>query len=152
MTIEQAKTSLSELIKAKYPGYHFQFQCDSEDDSVIYVRIFGIPDDKISEHKAKVWDLIDHIGETEEASFVPSIISMTNTLAHHREFLPVSDDFEQAIPTHVFKIIADWDNSTFKPHLCNSEIPQSAWSCDTVIDNFEITEDTHNEHSFKLAA
>ena len=85
-------------------------------------------------------DFLDHV----------ELIPVSGT--HHREFLPVSDDFEQAIPTHVFKIIADWDNSTFKPHLCNSEIPQSAWSCDTVIDNFEITEDTHNEHSFKLAA
>ena len=152
MNAENAKTAIEAKIKVAYPNSRFAFQCDSEDDGIVYVRIFGVPDNQVAEHKSLVWDIIDSIGEVDEICFIPSIISMSNTLAHHREFLPVANDFDQAVSDHVFKRIFEWDDSAFSPLVCESEIPHPAWSCNTAIDILEISKEMHNEHSFNLAA
>ncbi len=154
MNFTDAKAELKRKIPAILPDcLQICFSFDPDDESIVYVRIYGIADDKAYAAHDQVWDLIDSLGPIEDVEFVPSIISMTNTRLYHPELLATKDDFDHALPDGIFPLLESLESiaAPAPDQFCPPATPR--WSgtfTSSILD--QIDEDPHERNDLKLAA
>ena len=154
MNVEDAKTKLKRDIFSAFPDcLHVDFSFDPEDEGIIYVCIYGIPDDETYAAHNKACRVIDALGFIDGVEFVPSIISMTNTKRYHSELLPAPYDFDHSLPDVILPMLGSFESL---------DTPPSFYSCPRAADGWngirsssvlhDIDEDPHERNDVKLAA
>ncbi len=89
MIPKQGIDSLRMAVERLFPANHIMFLTDPEDEGVVYVRVYGIPDAEVRDARGRLWDAIDGLeGEVDTNPFIPSIVSLSDTAAFYPEFLP----------------------------------------------------------------
>ena len=84
----QINTVLGEVEKA-FPNYHVCILDDPEDSCVKYVRIFGVPADRVLDFKNKTWEIIESLDpDLPDFSFVPSIVTEEVTKKFYPDKMP----------------------------------------------------------------
>ena len=84
---EGIENKVTENINRYFPDYNFSLMGDPEDESVQFIRLYDVADEDVNEFKNRLWDVIEEHLEVEGISFVPSIVSHSNTAKFYSEFL-----------------------------------------------------------------
>ncbi len=153
MNLNDAKVELVKNVSEVFPGHHVDFSFDSDDEGIVYVRVYGIPDDNVNDSKRLVWDVIDALEAVDGVEFVPSIISMTNTRLYHAKFLlPVIDDFDIPVSDGIMQLLEQsvdlYSAQPIRSHPCIVHGWNNADDLAVLHDINEVTD----ERSFRFAA
>ena len=154
MNVEDAKTKLKRDIFSAFPDcLHVDFSFDPEDKGIIYVCIYGIPDDKTYAAHNTACKAIDALGFIDDVEFVPSIISMTNTRLYHSELLPGIGDFDHPVSDCTLHLLVT-SKSQFRPRPYFADPRTLGGWTDSDASAFlqDIDEDLHERNDIKLAA
>ena len=151
MNFDEAKTELAKRLAGIYPGHHVGFSFDPDDDGIVYVRVYGVPDGEVNNSKSLVWDLVDALGTVDNVEFVPSIISMTNTSHYHQEFMPTGDDFDVAIPADIMQLLEKSETPSGVRLVC-AEPLIVGWGDENDLELLHNIDEVTDERSFKVAA
>ena len=151
MNLNDAKTELAKRLADVYPGHHVGFSFDPDDDGIVYVRIYGVPDDEVNNSKCLVWNVIDALGAVDNVEFVPSIISMTNTSLYHPEFMPAVDDFDASVSAGIMQLLEKNETPSGVRPIC-AEPFIAGWGDENDLELLHNIDEVTDERSFKVAA
>jgi len=126
-------------------GCHVSYVHDPEDNEIVYLRVFGVPDDEVTDVKLRLWEIID----TTNAPFIPSVVSLSDTQSHYPHFLyPI--DFDSALPEGLMQLIS---GITEMPNLSSTdaELPSPSF-CTNLSPVLRNINEVSHAHDFRLAA
>ena len=66
-------------IDRHFSGYKFSIMEDPEDETVKFIRLYDVADADVKSFRSRLWDAIETDLEIQGMSFVPSIVSHSNT-------------------------------------------------------------------------
>lgn len=89
---DEIENKVSEIVNRYFPGYKFSLMGDPEDEKVQLIRLYDVADDDVKKFKDELWDVIEEHLEVEDVSFIPSIVSHTDTVEFYSDHLRVPDN------------------------------------------------------------
>lgn len=86
---DEIENKVAEIVNRYFPGYKFSLMGDPEDETVQLIRLYDVADEDVKEFKNRLWDVIEEHLEVEGVSFIPSVVSHTNTAEFYSDRLRV---------------------------------------------------------------
>ncbi len=86
---DEIENKVAEIVNRNFPGYKFSLMGDPEDETVQLIRLYDVADEDLKEFKDRLWDVIEEHLEVEGVSFIPSVVSHTNTAEFYSDRLRV---------------------------------------------------------------
>ena len=86
---DEIENKVAEIVNRHFPGYKFSLMGDPEDETVQLIRLYDVADEDLREFKDRLWDVIEEHLEVEGVSFIPSVVSHTNTAEFYSDRLRV---------------------------------------------------------------
>lgn len=84
----QIKTVLAKAENA-FPEYHVCILDDPEDIKTKYIRVFGVPADRVLDVKNRIWEIIYELNNNiPDFEFVPSVVTKTITEQYYPDKMP----------------------------------------------------------------
>ena len=86
---DEIENKVAEIVNRDFPGYKFSLMGDPEDETVQFIRLYDVADEDVKEFKNRLWDVIEEHLEDKDVSFIPSIVSHSNTAEFYSDRLRV---------------------------------------------------------------
>lgn len=86
---DEIENKVAEIVNRYFPGYKFSLMGDPEDETVQLIRLYDVADEDVKGFKNRLWDVIEEHLEVEGVSFIPSVVSHTNTAEFYSDRLRV---------------------------------------------------------------
>lgn len=77
-----------------FPDYSYALTEDPEDETVKFIRLYDVDDAEVRTFRTRLWEIIDEHLEFDGISFVPSVVSHTNTAKFYSDRLKHSCSHE----------------------------------------------------------